>query len=161
MTTACDNLKALTKQQLVDKCLTLGIKKCKSKSKKDLILLLNDKLNGKLNNETTQTNNTVQEQSEQTINVELVIQEDDSNKVCENSVKKQLTKQELKEQREKMLADIDKENTDNYSSSNINLYFGDCMQEMNKIEDNSVDLILCDLPYGTTKCKWDTQIDLT
>ena len=176
MTIVCDNLKALTKQQLVDKCLTLGIKKCKSKSKKDLIVLLNDTLNDKLNNETTHTDNTHQEQSEhaeQAVNVELVIQEDDSNKVtnepnnesnnevCENSVKKQLTKQELKEQREKMLADIDKENTDNYSSSNINLYFGDCMQEMNKIEDNSVDLILCDLPYGTTKCKWDTQIDLT
>ena len=163
MTIACDNLKALTKQQLVDKCLTLGIKKCKSKSKKDLILLLND----------IQTDKIDKEHAEQAVNVELVIQEDESNKVtnehnnepnnevCENSVKKQLTKQELKEQREKMLADIDKENTDNYSSSNINLYFGDCMQEMNKIEDNSVDLILCDLPYGTTKCKWDTQIDLT
>lgn len=164
MTTPSDNLKALTKQQLVDKCLILGIKKCKSKSKKDLILMLNDILNDKLNDETAEPNNTDKqhsEQSEQTINVELVIHDDDSNKVCENSVKKQLTKQELKEQREKMLADIDKENTDNYSSSNINLYFGDCMQEMNKIEDNSVDLILCDLPYGTTKCKWDTQIDLT
>jgi site-specific DNA-methyltransferase (adenine-specific) len=30
----------------------------------------------------------------------------------------------------------------------------------NTIDDKSVDLILCDLPYGTTNCKWDTIIDL-
>ena len=31
---------------------------------------------------------------------------------------------------------------------------------MNKIAEDSVDLILCDLPYGTTKCKWDSVIPL-
>jgi site-specific DNA-methyltransferase (adenine-specific) len=31
---------------------------------------------------------------------------------------------------------------------------------MKDIEDNSVDLILCDLPFGTTQCKWDSVIDL-
>ena len=31
---------------------------------------------------------------------------------------------------------------------------------MKEIPDDSVDLILCDLPYGTTKCKWDTIIDI-
>jgi len=40
------------------------------------------------------------------------------------------------------------------------LYHGDCLEEMKKIKDNSVQLILCDLPYGTTKCKWDTVISL-
>lgn len=40
------------------------------------------------------------------------------------------------------------------------LYHGDMLVEMNKIEDNSVDLILTDLPYGTTKCKWDSVIPL-
>ena len=44
--------------------------------------------------------------------------------------------------------------------SNITLYQGDCLIEMNKIPDHSVDLILCDLPYGTTDCKWDCCIDL-
>ena len=34
------------------------------------------------------------------------------------------------------------------------------MNELSKMEDNSVDLVLCDLPYGTTKCKWDSIIDL-
>jgi site-specific DNA-methyltransferase (adenine-specific) len=35
---------------------------------------------------------------------------------------------------------------------------GDCLEWMPKIEDKSIDMILCDLPYGTTACKWDTMI---
>ncbi|MBU3107162.1 site-specific DNA-methyltransferase [Clostridium gasigenes] len=31
---------------------------------------------------------------------------------------------------------------------------------MNEIKDKSMDMILCDLPYGTTRCKWDSVIDL-
>lgn len=37
---------------------------------------------------------------------------------------------------------------------------GDCLEQMKDIEEGSVDLILVDPPYGTTKCKWDTTIDL-
>jgi site-specific DNA-methyltransferase (adenine-specific) len=37
---------------------------------------------------------------------------------------------------------------------------GDCIKEMQDIENKSVDLILCDLPYGTTRNKWDSIIDL-
>lgn len=37
---------------------------------------------------------------------------------------------------------------------------GDCLQAMKQIEDGSVSLILCDLPYGTTQNKWDSLIDL-
>ena len=40
------------------------------------------------------------------------------------------------------------------------LFLGDCLIEMDKITDKSVDLILTDLPYGTTQCKWDSIIDL-
>ena len=40
----------------------------------------------------------------------------------------------------------------------IELYNGDCLIEMNKIKDKSVDLILCDLPYGSTSCSWDIII---
>lgn len=39
-----------------------------------------------------------------------------------------------------------------------NLYNGDCLQVMKNIEDCSIDMILCDLPYGTTACKWDIII---
>jgi site-specific DNA-methyltransferase (adenine-specific) len=35
---------------------------------------------------------------------------------------------------------------------------GDCLELMPTLEDKSVDMILCDLPYGTTACKWDTII---
>ena len=35
---------------------------------------------------------------------------------------------------------------------------GDCLEVMPKIPDKSIDMILCDLPYGTTACKWDTII---
>ena len=34
----------------------------------------------------------------------------------------------------------------------------DCLQGMKRIPDKSVDMILCDLPYGTTGCKWDEII---
>jgi DNA modification methylase len=40
----------------------------------------------------------------------------------------------------------------------IKLYNGDCLVEMDKVEDKSVDLILCDLPYGSTQCSWDSII---
>ena len=54
----------------------------------------------------------------------------------------------------------------------VELYQGDCLEKMNNISDHSVDLILCDLPYGTTDRKgikdkgdnrllsWDTVIPL-
>src|SRR5487761_581078 len=35
---------------------------------------------------------------------------------------------------------------------------GDCLQRMKEIPDNYVDLVLCDLPYGTTQCAWDSVI---
>ena len=41
---------------------------------------------------------------------------------------------------------------------NIKLYKGDCLEMMKEIPDESVDMILCDLPYGTTSCKWDVII---
>jgi len=34
----------------------------------------------------------------------------------------------------------------------------DCLEGMKLIDDKSIDMILCDLPYGTTKCKWDVVI---
>lgn len=35
---------------------------------------------------------------------------------------------------------------------------GDCLELMKGIPDKSIDMILCDLPYGTTACKWDNVI---
>lgn len=43
----------------------------------------------------------------------------------------------------------------------MNLYIGDCLDIMKNIPANSVDMVLCDLPYGTTNCKWDTPLPLS
>ena len=37
---------------------------------------------------------------------------------------------------------------------------GDCLELLPSIPDKSVDMILCDLPYGTTACEWDSIIDM-
>jgi len=40
------------------------------------------------------------------------------------------------------------------------IYNEDCLEGMKRIPDKSVDMILCDLPYGTTACKWDSILPL-
>ena len=40
----------------------------------------------------------------------------------------------------------------------MNLMLGDCLERMKEIPGSSVDMILCDLPYGTTRNKWDSVI---
>ncbi len=42
----------------------------------------------------------------------------------------------------------------------VNLIKGNCLEKMKDIEDKSIDMILCDLPYGTTQNKWDSIIPL-
>lgn len=41
----------------------------------------------------------------------------------------------------------------------MKLMQGDCLELMKEIPNLSIDMILCDLPYGTTQCKWDSVID--
>lgn len=43
--------------------------------------------------------------------------------------------------------------------SEIKLYNGDCLEIMKTIQDKSVDMILCDLPFGKTANEWDKIID--
>jgi len=40
------------------------------------------------------------------------------------------------------------------------IYLGDCLDVMNRIDDNFIDMILADPPYGTTACRWDAVIPL-
>ena len=42
----------------------------------------------------------------------------------------------------------------------VDLHLGDCLEILPTLEDNSVNLVLVDLPYGTTACKWDSIIPL-
>ena len=45
-----------------------------------------------------------------------------------------------------------------FETKEYELWQGDCLELMKDIPDKSVDMILCDLPYGTTACKWDSVI---
>ena len=44
--------------------------------------------------------------------------------------------------------------------SEYQLYLGDCLEVMKQLPDASVDMVLADLPYGSTQCAWDTIIPL-
>ena len=41
---------------------------------------------------------------------------------------------------------------------NYSLYQGNCLELMRNIPNKSIDMVLCDLPYGTTQCSWDIVI---
>ena len=43
-------------------------------------------------------------------------------------------------------------------NENIKLHNGNCLDIMKQIPDKSIDLVLCDLPYGVTWAKWDSII---
>lgn len=45
-------------------------------------------------------------------------------------------------------------------SDNINVYNADCLQELTSLPDNSVDLVICDLPYGVTQAQHDVVIPM-
>lgn len=46
-----------------------------------------------------------------------------------------------------------------YRNGQLNLYNGDCLEEMKKIPTGSIDMVLCDLPYGMTDFTWDKVLD--
>ena len=55
---------------------------------------------------------------------------------------------------------MDKQEIEKKQTRNIcKLFNGDCLEVMKKIPDKSIDMILCDLPYGTTASNWDKIID--
>lgn len=154
------NLNKLSKSELLVKCQELGINKILSKNKAELIKEIQKHFDSDSENK-----------------IQLVIQENNDNNclynenATENIDEKnnvvldknktiKLSKQDLKKKKEELLEEIEKYSIENVINENVNLYCGDCIVEMNKIPNDSVDLILCDLPYGTTKCKWDTIIDL-
>lgn len=45
-------------------------------------------------------------------------------------------------------------------STHVSLVRGNCLKKLSELPSNSIDLVLTDLPYGTTNCPWDTVIDL-
>ena len=47
-----------------------------------------------------------------------------------------------------------------YNNYIMEIFNNDCLVKLKEIEGKSVDCVICDLPYGTTACKWDNKIDL-
>lgn len=105
------NLNTMSKLELLLKCQELGIIKCKSKNKSQLIELINNK------------------QLQQSNIITKIINNDE---------------------------DIDSKLEIN--NNNYNIINGDCLFEMKEIKEKSIDMILCDLPYGMTKNNWDIII---
>jgi hypothetical protein len=62
-----------------------------------------------------------------------------------NDVVKLTSKQQTKEKNELIMKEVRLMDAEPYIDENTTLYHGDCL-EMNKIQDDSVDLVLCDLP---------------
>ena len=132
------DLTKLSKSELLLKCQEIGIIKCKSKNKTELINLINE-------NKSSQNKNLVKENNEE--------KDEDEEKTQSNDA--------IVLKKDDLIAKIEKMSIDEIVTENIKLYYGDCIEKMKLIPNDSVDLVLCDLPYGTTKCKWDTIIDLT
>ena len=84
------------------------------------------------------------------------------NKTDKNNTKKMedIKTPELKSKTKKPKLVIVDEPTEVDINENIKIIMGDCLEVMKNIANDSVNLILCDLPYGTTKCKWDSIIDI-
>lgn len=47
-----------------------------------------------------------------------------------------------------------------FAKGDVELHFGDCLEMMKRIPSHSVDMVLADLPYGMTRCKWDCPLPL-
>lgn len=138
------DLTKLSKSELLLKCQEIGIIKCKSKNKTELINLINE-------NKSSQNKNLVKENNE----------EKDNYEEKENNEEKTQSNDATVLKKDDLISKIEKMSIDEIVTENIKLYYGDCIEKMKLIPNDSVDLVLCDLPYGTTKCKWDTIIDLT
>ena len=120
------NLNKLSKPKLLVKCDELGLQKCKSKNKRELIESINSK------------------QETQPDKIKLVIDDD----LVDNSDKPIQIIQPPEKGIPKLEITVD----------NFKIINGDCLVEMKKIKDKSIDMILCDLPYGMTKNSWDIVI---
>ena len=115
------DISKMSKLELLEKCKELGITKCSSKNKSQLIELINSK--HKTSNNTDEYKNVINETFTPLIKP-----------ITENVVI-----------------------TENVPTT-INLFKGDCLIEMAQIKSGSIDMILCDLPYGITKNEWDIII---
>ena len=118
-------------------------------------IVLNKKLTSSITEKKTDTN-TMEPISKKTDETQASSNSTENTNTTKPKTKKQLAK----DAREKLMTEVEKQSLEDFKNDNITLLHGDCLERMKEIPDDSVNLILCDLPYGTTKCKWDTIIDI-
>ena len=123
------DLTKLSKTELLVKCQEVGIKKCKSKNKEELIALLENKIVEKKK-------------------IEYHEEEITDLNVNKNNDHNLVTK-------EYSYINENKENGLIINSEKIKLYKGDCLQMLNNIKDKSIQLICIDPPYNIGKDSWD------
>lgn len=112
----------MSKNDIINKCKELRIKKYSNKKKNELIQLINNSNNSDSNSSTINNNDNEKEQTE--------------NIVLFNS------------------------SPPGVIQPSVQLFHNDCIEEIKNITSDSIELILCDLPYGSTKCKWDKIINI-
>jgi len=125
------DLYKLSRIELLHKCNELGIYKCKSKKKANLIEI-------------------IQENMKQYENIHLTVDEDSNEEIKMDKD----SNEEIKMENEKSDIEV---NLD-INMENFQLINGNCLVEMKNIHSKSIDMILCDLPYGMTKNSWDITL---
>jgi hypothetical protein len=126
----------LSLKELKQLCKNKNIKKYSSKNKSELIKLLNnyDINDKKIENDTSNLNNEIINNIDNNLeNLETLPNSYEIDNIKEKEVE---------------------------INNNVKLIHGDCLEKLKLIDDDSIHLILTDLPYGSTKCKWDSIIDL-
>lgn len=141
-------LSKMTKAGLLARCNELKIIKCKSKNKKQLILLIEDK-------NKPDTLDCIQNIVVEMLNENLI-----ENSIINTNVIHDVVLNENLIENSIINTDVihNVVLNENIVEPDAKLIHGDCLIEMPKIQCNSVDLILCDLPYGITKNSWDIII---
>jgi site-specific DNA-methyltransferase (adenine-specific) len=135
------DLTKLTKSELLTKCEEFGFTKCKSKNKSELINLINSKVETK--------------KEFSVANVEKI-----KNQPKQINDTSDAGEPPLLRSSEDRIAVTGTERSDeeDQCEKTITLIHGDCLVEMKNIKEESIDMILCDLPYGMTKNSWDAVI---
>lgn len=147
------DLVKLSKIELLEKCEELGIKKCKSKNKGELIELINKKKKLKFRIEESDDDINPTDEAKNGINNSLINNEIvNSNSDCKIEENEENKNNEENENNEE-----NKENENNEETKNdiiddgITILNADCMIELDKLEDNTIDCVITDPPYFIDK----------
>ena len=151
----------LSKPELLTKCIELGFTKCKSKNKTQLIELINSK-NTQVKNvnieEESKVVNVVIEEESKVVNV--VIEEESEIVNCVIEEESKVVNVVIEEESEIVKGVIEEDVilSDEKVSDNIVILNNDCMVELNKLDDNSIDCVITDPPYFIDKLdnKWSS-----